>query len=117
MKEMKKIAMITVILLVAVMAFAEINIAELEAAQGNVSEIIEYVNNGETESALNEIAKLRNAISKTEAELRGLDFRGDVKTLFGPVEIPAGVYKVYFLCKSGNVSLYDMNGDFSGGPF
>lgn len=108
---MKKYTMMAVFLLIAVMTFAEINTTELEAVKGSVSEIIENINNGNSELALNEIAKLRNAISKAEAKLRGLDFRGDSELLYGPIEMPAGVYKVSFIGSLADAIFYDIEGN------
>src|SRR6056297_2286580 len=109
---MKKIIMFTVIVMVSALTFAEINTSELEAFRGSVSEIIEKINDGNSDAALNMIAKLRDAISQVEAELRGLDFRGAVQALYGPLKIPEGVYKVHFKYSNGGVYKYDIEGNF-----
>lgn len=73
---MKKLVMIAFVLFVTVMVFAEIDITALEGIEGSISGIIEDVKKGNNDLALDKITKLRNTLSKTEANLRGLNFRG-----------------------------------------
>jgi len=83
----------------------------LEDHEGSVQRIIDLVHAGKPDEALVLLDSLHAAVVTLRADLRGLRLNGEHDTLFDPLALSAGTYRVHFTTEGyGIVRLFDMQG-------
>ncbi|MBS3792670.1 hypothetical protein KGY77_08520 [Candidatus Bipolaricaulota bacterium] len=101
-----------VILILLVFVSSSGPVEELEKHKGSIAEVVELIQQGNEDEALQVLDELHNAVVSTRAGLRGLLFTTTAqKSLTDPFILPEGTYRVHFTTENfGAVKVLSMEG-------
>lgn len=94
------------------------SLAEFAGHEGSIASVVNLVEAGRHDEAIQLLDLLHRSIVELRASLRGWRLEGEANMLSDPLDLPAGTYRVHFTTEGfGTVTLYDMQGERISGLF